>query len=262
MFTNLANCVWIEGRKVLRSRMPLGTTLGFLLVPLACAFLMFIYKDPEFARKAGIISAKANLVGGTADWPFYLNMIAQALGIGGIMLFSLIASWVFGREFADGTVKDLLAVPVARSTILLAKFIVTGLWSAAMALMVYLVSLTAGALIGLPQYSSSILWGGSLTLLVTTLLVMAVVTPFALLASAGRGYLLPVGIAMLTLALSNVVALIGWGEVFPWAVPALYAGMGEHAEALAPLSYIVVALTGLAGIAGTLLWWRFADQNR
>ena len=37
------------------------------------------------------------------------------IAAGGFILFVLIISWVFGREFADHTVKDLLAVPVHRS---------------------------------------------------------------------------------------------------------------------------------------------------
>ena len=111
---NLADTIWIELHKAIRSRMPLFTALGFLLMPLVDAFFMIILKDPDFARQAGLISAKAQLMAGTADWPTFLAVLAQAVAVGGIFLFSLIGSWVFGREFVDGTVKDLLAVPVPR----------------------------------------------------------------------------------------------------------------------------------------------------
>ena len=47
--------------------------------------------------------------------------------------------------------------------------------------------------------------------------------PFALLASVGRGYLLPIGVAILAIIMANVVAALGWGGYFPWAVPGLYA---------------------------------------
>ena len=62
---------------------------------------------------------------------------------------------------------------------------------------------------------------------------------------------------------ANVLAVIGWGSYFPWSVPALYAGAGGSAGAdLEPVSYWIVILTGLAGMIGTYLWWRFADQSR
>jgi len=60
------------------------------------------------------------------------------MAAGGFFLFVLIISWVFGREFSDGTVKDLLAVPVPRSSILLAKFVLAALWSAASTLAIFI----------------------------------------------------------------------------------------------------------------------------
>ena len=260
--TNLTAAIWIELRKATRSRMPLLTGVGFLLVPLATGFIMYIYKNPDLARAAGLISAKANLIGGTADWPTYLNMLAQAVAIGGIFLFTLIGGWVFGREFTDGTLKDLLALPVSRSTILLAKFIVIALWSAALTLMILVAGLIMGVLVDLPQGSVEVVVGGSVTLAVTAFMVVAVVTPMALFASIGRGYLLPIGIAVLALMFANVLALAGWGSYFPWAVPAIYAEAGGATANLEPVSYAIVLLTGLAGIVGTYLWWRLADQSR
>ncbi len=102
---DLTNAVWIELRKATRSRMPLFTALGFLVLACGLAFLMFIYKYPTFARSIGLISAKANLAGGAATWPYYLGILGQAIAIGGILLFSLVESWVFGREFAEGNLE-------------------------------------------------------------------------------------------------------------------------------------------------------------
>jgi ABC-2 type transport system permease protein len=259
---HLADMIWIELRKAARSKVPAFTGVGFLIAPLASAFMMFIYKDPQFARRAGLISVKAELMAATADWPTYLNMLAQAVGVGGIILFSLAISWVFGREFADGTVKDLLAVPVARSSILLAKFIVTALWSAGLTLEIYLVGLVLGVLVGLPQGSAQVILHGSVVFWVTAGLVILVILPFGFFASVGRGYLLPIGVAILAVALANIVALIGYGSHFPWSVPGLFAGMGGSSAALTPLSYGIVVLTGLAGIIVTYWWWMYADQSR
>jgi ABC-2 type transport system permease protein len=259
---NLADIIWIELRKATRSRVPLFTFLGFLMLPLASAVFMFIYKDPELARSIGLISAKANLVGCSADWPFYLSMFAQGIAIGGLLLFSLVESWVFGREFSDGTLKDLLAVPVARSTIVLAKFIVVALWSTLLTLAIYVIGLLLGGLIGLAQGTGGVLLHGSASLAIAAGLVMIDVIPVAFFASVGRGYLLPMGIMLLILALANVIALLGWGSYFPWSVPGLYAGAGAEGAGLEAVSYGIVILTGLAGVIGTYLWWKYADQSR
>jgi len=259
---DLANALWIELRKARRSRVPLFTLLGFLILPLVGALLMVIYKDPEFARNVGLISAKANLVGGSADWPFYLTIFVQGIAIGGFMLFSLVGTWVFGREFADGTLKDLLAVPVSRTVVVLAKFVVLALWCLALTVTVYAVGLVLGVAVGLPQGTAGLLVQASTTLMVVTCLVIVVVMPVALLASVGRGYLAPLGITALILALANVIGLLGWGSYFPWSIPMVVAELGVKGESVEPVSYVVVFLTGLAGIMGTCLWWSRADQSR
>ena len=105
--------IWIELRKALRSRMPLWTALGSLFMPLGIAFLIFVARNPEIAQPLGLVSAKANIVAYAAtDWATYLRVYAEIMGAGGLILFILILSWIFGREFADGTLKDMLAVPV------------------------------------------------------------------------------------------------------------------------------------------------------
>lgn len=258
---DLTNAVWIELRKATRSRMPLFTALGFLVLPCGLAFFMFIYKYPTFARNIGLISAKANLVGGAATWPYYLGVLGQAIAIGGIAVFSLVESWVFGREFVDGTLKDLLAVPVARANILLAKFLVVVLWSLLLAVMLFLVSLLFGAVIGLSQGTAEVFWQGTATLAVVVCLTIFNVFPFAFFASLGRGYLLPMGVTLLVIVIANFIVVAGWGNYFPWAVPALYTEPNGKGN-LEAASYLLVLFTGLAGMAGTYLWWRFADQNR
>jgi ABC-2 type transport system permease protein len=257
---NLGDMIWIEARKAIRSKMPLWTGLGSLVMPMGIAFLVFVARNPALSQKLGLISAKANLLAyATTDWPTYVGLSGEILATGGFFLFVLTISWVFGREFADGTLKDLLAVPVQRSSILLAKFIVAAAWSAAQSLIILIVTLVMGALIRLPGPLLAVILRGSAVLLIAGGLAIVVATPFALFASVGRGYLLPLGLAVLTVMLANLAVLAGWGEYFPWVVPALYA---QGKSALAPISYWIVILTGLAGMIATYLWWKFADQNR
>jgi len=257
---NLADMIWIEQRKAIRSRMPLWTALGSLFMPLGIAFLIFVSKNPAISQKLGLVSAKANLIAYSAtDWLTYLGLAGQMLAAGGFFLFVLAISWIFGREFADGTLKDMLAVPVQRSSIILAKFIVVAAWSVGLTCVIFTVSLVMGALIQLPGSSSSLIFQASARVLVTAALVIAGVTPFAFFASLGRGYLLPLGVAVLMLMMANLVAVVGWGEYFPWAIPGIYA---QGKSSLPPVSYWIVLFTGLAGMLATYVWWKYADQNR
>jgi ABC-2 type transport system permease protein len=255
---SLGDMIWIELRKVLRSRVPWFTALGFLLMPCVAALLIFINKNPTLARQLGLLGTKANLMVATADWPGYLAMLVEFTALGGFFFFCIAISWDFGREFSDGTLKDLLAVPVPRLSILLAKFLTVSLWCAVLIVETFVAGLVLGGVIHLPGGSAAVLLHGCSLLAVTACMSILLITPFALFASVGRGYLLPLGIAILLEVLGNLAVTLGWGAYFPWSVPAQYI----QGVPLEPLSLGLVILTGLAGILGTSLWWRSSDQNR
>ncbi|MEA4909534.1 MAG: ABC transporter permease subunit [Chloroflexi bacterium] len=259
---NMITMTRIELLKAVRSKVPLLTAAVFLLINLAMALMMFVLKDPELARRLGIISMKAQLTGGSADWPTYLGMISMVVALAGLIFFSMICSWVFGREFADGTLKDWLAVPVSRSTVLLAKFITVSIWAVALVIQLIVISLPLGEWIGLQQNTSAVILAGLGRMLISAGLTILLIFPFAFFAGLGRGYLLPVGVAILTLIASQVLATMGWGEVFPWAIPGMYADFSGTGFVLTPSMVWIVILTGLAGIGITLLWYQKADQSR
>jgi ABC-2 type transport system permease protein len=139
----------------------------------------------------------------------------------------------------------------------LAKFVVIAIWSAALVLMISLVGLVIGLAVALPEVPTQVILQGGVTLAVTAVLTIASVTPIIFFASAGHGYLPPMGVALLAIFLAQIVAIAGWGEFFLWSIPALYS-QGTN---LGTISYVIVFLLGLAGIAATFLWWEVADQT-
>lgn len=251
----------VESKKFFHSKVPLITMLALLMVPFIGGFFMFILKDPELAQRMGIISVKAQIVG-TADWPSYLGLLAQAISIGGLMVFGFVTSWVFGREYTDRTIKDLLALPISRNTIVLSKFILVLLWCTILSMIVFAVGLIVGNVVDIPGWSPGIVLRGLIVFVICSLLTILLSTPVALFASIGRGYLSPLGFMIFTLVLSQMVAAAGYGHLFPWAVPAIASGAaGSDNAMLGGVSIIIVLLTSILGLMGTLLWWRYADQN-
>ncbi|WP_326959560.1 ABC transporter permease [Amycolatopsis sp. NBC_01286] len=249
--------------KARRSRLPWVTVSAFTIAAAFGGLVMFILQDLRRARSLGLLGTKAALTGGTADWPAYFALLAQTVAVGGALLFGLIVVWLFGREFSQGTVKDLLALPTARTTIVGAKFAVAAVWSLLLACYLFALGLLAGAVIGLPGWSPAIALHGLAELLVTTVLTVVLVTPFALAASTGRGYLAGVAAMIAAVFSAQVVTLLGYGRYFPWSVPALYTRLaGPGGDPPGALGFTLVSLVGVAGIAATTAWWRQADHDR
>lgn len=258
-----ADALWAETLKARRSRVSLLTAAGFLILPLVAGLFMIILKDPARARAMGLISVKAQLAGGVADWPTFFQMLTQGIGIGGAILFAIITAWVFGREFADHTAKELLAAPTPRAAVVGAKLVLIALWVPGLTLVIFVAGLGVGAAVDIPGWSRELAWA-SLWLALTVAMLTALLMPFvALAASAGGGYLPPIGWAVLTIILAQVTSVLGWGDWFPWAAPMLVSGMaGQRAAQVGMHSYVLVLLAGAAGTLATFAWWLRADHTR
>lgn len=257
----IKTCISIEARKLFSSKVPLITMFSFMLVPFIGGFFMFILKNPNLAQKLGLISAKAHIMG-TADWPSYFSLLAQAIAIGGLIVFGFITSWIFGREYSDRTIKDLLALPISRNIIVFSKFIVVVLWCLVLSIFVFVLGLIVGKVVDMPGWSSDIILRGTLVFIVCSILTILLSTPVAFLASVGRGYLSPLGFVVFTIVLAQIIAAAGYGQFFPWSIPALASGItGSDNAIIEDISIIIVILTSVVGLVGTMFWWTYADQS-
>ena len=216
---NFSSALWAETLKMYRSKVPFFTALGFSLMPLVGGLFMIILKNPDAAQSMGLITTKAQLLAGTADWPAFFGFLAQAVAAGGMVLFAIITIWVFGREFSDHTVKELLALPTSREAIVTAKFIIIPIWSMIVTLLVFSVGIVVGILVVIPGWSEQLLITSFLNILGSAALTIPLMSLVALLASAGRGYLPPFGWTIFTLAMANLAAILGWGDWFPGQCP-------------------------------------------
>ena len=81
--SGLRAALGVEWLKAVRSRVPWGISAGLSIAPLVCGLFMVILKDPDAARRLGLLGTKAQLAAGTADWPTMLSMLSQAIAIAG-----------------------------------------------------------------------------------------------------------------------------------------------------------------------------------
>lgn len=143
--------------KLRRSRVTVGTWLALSFGPLVGGLFMVILKDPERARRMGLLGQKAQLTAGAADWPTFLGLLVQMAGVGGMILLAVIVAYLFGREYADRTAKNMLALPVARWRFVVAKLAVAALWFLLLMAWMLVEGLAIGALVGIPGFSRALL---------------------------------------------------------------------------------------------------------
>jgi len=257
----IITCVSVEINKFFSSKVPIISLLSLTFVPFMGGFFMFVLKDPLLAKKLGFISTKANIVG-TADWSSYINLLTQAISIGGILVFGFITSWVFGREYTDKTIKDLLALPISRNIIVISKFVLIILWCLILSVHVLILGFIIGKIVNIPGFTPKIILDGISLFIFCSSLTILLSTPVALFASISGGYLSPLAFTIFTLILAQIIAITGYGHLFPWSIPPLLSGIDGENVAIGIISILIVLLTSAFGILSTLLQWKYGDQNK
>ncbi|MBK7410044.1 MAG: ABC transporter permease [Saprospirales bacterium] len=259
---SLIAALWVEILKIRKSNMWWATILFFMFVSSMMGLLMFVQIHPEISSKLGMIGNKASMLRfGEPNWQNYGTLLIQGIAGVGLVGIGFITSWIFGREFSDHTIKDILALPVSRSHIVLSKFIVIIIWALILSFVYFGSGLIIGLLIDIPGWNTEIVLKCANTYLITSVLMIFLSTPVAFIASYSRGYMLPMGFVILTLIVANFTGLVGLGPYFPWAIPGLFGTPTEiESMQLNNASYIILVFTSLLGLFGTLALWRFSDQ--
>lgn len=239
------------------------TFFAFALAPIMGGFFILILRQPELMNNGSALSQKAAALGFAANTKSYIDLLTQAVGVGGVLLFGFVASWVFGREYSDGTVKDLLALPTSRSRIIQAKFILYIIWCLALAISNLL---TMGLICLVTQLETSnwpLIFKSLAHYFLTFILTIQLGFPVAFVALLGRGYLAPLGFVAITLVLSQIIAASGLGHYFPWSIPGLYSGIGgEMKHSIHGTSFTILLLTALTGYVCTIKFWQWSDFSK
>jgi len=258
---NLAASFITECMKLRRSKIFVITIVFFIFIPLMMGLLMIVAQHPEMSAKLGIIGTKAKLFGEN-NWEGYFTGLLQIIAAIGIIGFGFVTSWVFGREYIDHTLTNILALPVSRSSIVVSKFIVVVLWCVILVVVMFIAGIAIGKLIGIPEWSDQLFSQFISKYITVSCLTILLVTPVALIAGYGRGIIAPIAFVILMLIIAQFVSFVGLGPYFPWAIPGLYTvPAGTEGMEIVISSYIILFATVIIGFVGTIAWWRFADHK-
>jgi ABC-2 type transport system permease protein len=258
---NFGVTLWAEGLKTQKSKIFSGTILFFVFIGVIMGIFMYAARHPEIAGRSAVMSSKVSMIG-KGDWPSFFGLLIQMVLTVGYMGFGIAVSWLFGREYVDKTIKDIISLPVSSTTIVLSKFLLFFLWSNLLSLILFIAALLTGMLTNMPGWDFNDFIEGFSMYMQSAFFNILLCTPVAFIASLGRGYLLPIAYIILSLIITQLL-FVGMPSVtlyIPWALPALHSGIaGEAAPYVVFASYVIFAIFVLLGLYGTSFWWKHAD---
>jgi ABC-2 type transport system permease protein len=250
----LRDAVAVEFRKARSSRV-LGSTGVLLAVGvtvLAAAMVAAARSgDAEIVAKIGPQAA-------TGDWSAMLAVATQITAAASVLAFGVGISWLYGREFADGTIPGLFGLPVGRGAIATAKLLVYLAWAVAVTVVAVLLLVAGGLVVGLGAPDAAAI-SGLARLFALGVLTALIAVPAGWAASLGRGLLPGIAVAVGILVIAQVSVIADLGSWVPFVAPALWA---MHADIHSATALIVVPIVPLIFGAATIVAWRRMELDK
>lgn len=214
----LIGAIGAEVRKTVASRVVLTTSA--LLV----AGIGLLAGSLNLAANSGNERVLTQLgeIAGKEGWGRLLGVVSQITAAGGLLGFGVILSWMVGREFADGTISGLFALPVSRPMIVAAKLAVYLVCALTVTAALVVLVITIGLASGLGPIDA-VARDGLARQATLTVLTAGLAVPAAWISTLGRGLLPGIGIVIAQIVVAQVMVVAGTGAWFPVAAPALWA---------------------------------------
>ena len=234
----------MEFLKLKRSNIFLLSLMGAILPP----FLMFI---AVFAFDEG----------NTFELLFNnVNMYMSALFA--VLLFAIMISYLFGREYNEHTLKTMLTIPVSRGNFLLSKYVMFLVWILILTVVTSLSTLVFGFIAGLEGFSLKLFIDSFIQLLFANVLLFLTFSPFVFLSLVITN-MVPAMVGGAGLTLVNML-IYGqtWAPYVPWVCPYLIAS-GEIAEYSASIavSYGIILATFAIGLIISYIYFTRTDVS-
>lgn len=225
----------VEVRKFISARLPMVTAAMVVIgvAAISCSVVLAAAGgSTELVSKLGPLAAQGG-------WAGYLAAATQVTSAGGFLACGVVVSWSHGREFSDGTIAGLYALPVRRTAVASAKLVVYLAWALVVALLLTVALAVVGLAAGFGTLAAADV-GTLLRLAALLPLTALMAVPAAWIATLARGPLGGIAATVVLVATAQIVVLSGAGASFPPAVPALWA---MTPDATAPAVMLIA------------LWW-------
>lgn len=234
--------IQMEFLKLKRSNIFLLSLFGAILPPL----LMFIAVT-SFGE------------GNTFEMLFSnVNMYMSALFA--VLLFAIIISYLFGREYNEHTLKSMLTIPISRGEFLLSKYVMFLVWIIILTVVTTLSTVVFGFIAGLEGFTLNLFIESFAQLLFANVLLFLTFSPFVFI-SLFITNMVPAMVGGATLTLVNLMIYgQAWAPYVPWVCPYLISS-GEIAEYSvgAGVSYAVILATFVIGLAISYIYFTKKD---
>lgn len=193
---------------------------------------------------------------------FFTNINMYMSALFAVLLFAIIISYLFGREYNEHTLKTMLTIPISKGKFLISKYVMFLIWIVILTLVTSLSTVILGFIAGLDGFTLKLFITSFGQLLFANFLLFMAFSPFVFI-SLFITNMVPAMIGGASLGLINIMIYgQNWAPFIPWVSPYLIAS-GEIVEYSVSIiaSYSIILATFLIGLAVSYIYFTKTDVS-
>lgn len=242
----MPDLLYTELLKLKRSKMFLVSILGAAAVPFMCfiGYLGKRSKNPDVPIQFNEVFSETNM---------YIVLLI------GVLLYGVIASYLFNREYIENTLKSLLTIPVSKMSFILSKFIMLLVWIMTLTIAAWGLTLILGLIGHFKGLSSAVVAESFKQFATGGGLLFLVVTPTIFITLVFKNYV--PGIVFTTVITMVNVMMINseYRALYPWSGVWVIVSNMIVPEYPVEYTYISIFTTFIIGFITTMIYFRKED---
>ncbi|WCN36388.1 ABC transporter permease [Aneurinibacillus uraniidurans] len=243
----MGRLLYTELLKLKRSRMFLLSIMGAAVAPFMVVISTYIHSKTKEPTKVVLFEEL-----------FFDTHLYTVLLIG-VPLYGVVTAYLFSREYTEDTLKNLLTIPVSRTSIILSKMLLLFLWIMLLTLLAWGLTLLLGMIGQFDGVSTTLIVNTLRTFIVAGVFLFLLSTPIILTTIVLKNYV-PTIVLTIVITLINVMGSQSeYKGLVPWTA-AFDIANGTLLPTYPPVySYVVILATSIIGFIATLVYFRRAD---
>ncbi|WP_432663576.1 ABC transporter permease [Wukongibacter baidiensis] len=218
--------LYIEVIKLKRSTMLLVSMLAVAVAP----FLNYLI----------FLSLKSNLPSAMSVERYFEQGYIFLTALTATIIFTLIATYVFDREYQERTLENTLTIPIGRTEVIIAKMIILLGWIIFLMIFTFVLTIVLNYMGIFIELNSAILMKYLKIYILTGVLHFALTPVIIFIILVFKSYIYSVGFSIFVTITSLVITNTKYGELFPWSLPYLLAAY--KGDLYYPVSYPIISI--------------------
>ena len=230
------------------SKMFLISLLGAFVSPILTFFMLIGYhnQNPET-----ILSFKS----------FFSQTQLFIVFIIGNMLFALITTYIFNREYEEDTLKNLITIPVGRVKLIISKLVILFFWVQFILFFAFLSVYILGIIAGFEGSNINMLINYLQKYIFTGFLLYLLTPSIMLITIIFKNYVPPLAFSIFVTMGVVIFGQSKYLAFYPWGIPVLMTVDGQNIVYPIIYSWIIIAGLFIISLVINFIYFKNKDLN-